>query len=120
VVWLALFLFAAGNVAGWANWIVWGPGQTDPKNADWRLVHASAFVFWLAAAMLVVIASDLVSMWRNRGIRPPTYEDLLDVDDWRIWKLANAIRRRAAQHQAVLGLFGLCGGALLGHYFWKP
>ena len=115
-IWLAVLVFVGGNVAGWVGLLHWGPAQSDSKQLLW--VHASAAMFWLAAAMLFVSVRDLVSI-RRHGSRPPTEEDLPD-DTGQFGKPANVIRKWMAKYQALVGAIGLVVGALFAHFVWKP
>jgi hypothetical protein len=115
-IWLGVAVFIAGNVADWQGWINWGPLQHDSAQRPWIL--ASALAFWVAASSLVVFIADCWSMYRN-GSRPPTRSDLV-ADSGLLRKPANWIRERVEKHHALVGAAGLFGGAVLGHFFWKP
>ena len=115
-VWLLVAVVTAGNLWDWVGGHSWGPLQSTDQGI-W--VHASALLFWLALAMLALCLRDLVSFLLHWS-RPPTIDDLPDERDWWNRTVANPIRHLAADHRAVVGLIGLLGGGVLGHFFWKP
>jgi hypothetical protein len=114
-IWLGVVVLVGGNLADWANWINWGPGQTD-GNRRWIL--ACAALFWLSLATLLVLAYDVVATWLEPDhVLPPSAKL---VGPWPIPEIAGWIRHKAAKHHALIGLGGLVAGALIGHLVWKP
>jgi len=114
-IWLGILVFVAGNVADAADWIRWGPGQSD-GNRLWVL--ASAGLFWLAVSTAVVLLYDVVATALDPDRRPPGSTELIGPRPLR--QAAEWIRRRAADHTAVIGAGGLIAGAIIGHLVWKP
>lgn len=108
-------MFVGGNLADLATWIDWGPGQTG---GDRPWILASAGLFWLSLATLVVLGFDVFATWREPGHVPPS--DTTLIGPKRIRDFAGGIRDLAAEHQALIGLAGLLAGAVIGHLVWKP
>ena len=114
-VWIGLAVLVGGNVADWFGWIGWGPEQTDPAQRYWVL--ASACGFWIAAASLLTLVVD---SWFQLRKQPstPTYRELPGGGPLR--RFANSVRALAEKYHALIGAGGLVGGAVLGHFIWKP
>jgi len=115
VAWVGVAILVGGNLADWANWFDWGPGQTG---GDRTLILFSAGLFWLSLATLVVLAYDVYATWREPGHVPPAPTRLIGPGPIR--GIAGWIRDLAAGHPALIGLVGLLAGAIIGHLYWTP
>jgi hypothetical protein len=115
VTWIGIAILVGGNLADWANWFVWGPGQTG---GDRTWILFSAALFWLSFATLVVLGYDVVATWLEPGHVPPPTTTLIGPGP--IPQIADWIRRFSAKRHALLGLAGLLAGAVIGHLMWKP
>src|SRR5207248_7193060 len=76
-------------------------------------------LFWLALAMLSLCVRDLVSLLVHRS-QPPTFENLPGGTKWWTRIIADPARRWLGAYQGLVGIAGLIGGAVLGHFLWKP
>ena len=115
-IWLLVLVFGVGNVLDWFGWHSWGPLQNSDQGV-W--VHGAAALFWLALAMLSLCVRDLVSLLVHRS-QPPTFENLPGGTKWWTRIIADPARRWLGAYQGLVGIAGLIGGAVLGHFLWKP
>jgi hypothetical protein len=130
-IWVLGLVILAGNLFDvWPGNRVWGPEQQSSDGMHRFWFTLSAGMFWIAAALFVLCVRDLFSIGKHRGVPPPTQEDkdrvelavsgaqpdAAPVDQTRLAKA----RRSASNNVALLGVIGVAGGALFGHFFWHP